>query len=253
MQPTGADDHLAAVQRDYDARVDEWRVIYDGQTFHDHTIRERLERTCALAGAGAGRSALDVGCGAGQLLERLAAAGWDVQGTDLSSGMVAEAGARLGDPAKVQQADATKLPHADGSLDLVTALGLIEYLPEPSAGLRDMKRVLRPGGRLIVTVPNKVRLAYLLDPIGAIRRRLAPPAGGYPRAYWTPWAFRRDLKAAGLQIEHVEGHGLGPITFLGKPLLSEERAIALGQRLQRVLPRALRDLLGANLIAVARA
>jgi hypothetical protein len=94
-------------------------------------------------------------------------------------------------------------------------------------------------------------MAYLLDPIGAVRRRMAPPAGGYPRAYWTPWRFRRDLRDAGFTVEHVEGHGLGPITFLGRPALSEPRAIALGERLQRLLPRSLRTLLGANLIAVA--
>ena len=255
--PSTPDEHVEAVRRDYNARTDEWRSIYEGTSFHDHTIRVRLERAVELARplVQPGQRALDVGPGAGQLLERLAALGLQVAGCDLAEGMVEETGARLrqaGIDADLRTASAEDLPWAEASFDLVTALGLIEYLPNPAAGLAEMRRVLRPGGHLIVTAPNPVRLAYLADPIATIRGRLAPPKGGYPRKYWNPAKFRTAIEAAGLDVVSVEGHGLGPLTFAGRPLSDDARAIERGERLERRLGTRASRWLGANLIAVAR-
>jgi 2-polyprenyl-3-methyl-5-hydroxy-6-metoxy-1,4-benzoquinol methylase len=249
-------EHHLAVRRDYDRRTEQWVTIYDGTSFHDVTIRRRLEHTLDLVdGLGASGSALDVGCGGGQLALELARRGWTTHATDVSDGMV-DATTALAEASGLsvdaRQADATDLPFADGELQLITALGLIEYLHDPTAGLRELARALAPGGHLIVTAPNPVRLAYLLDPIGVVRARIAPPQGGYRRHYLSLGRFRRAVEATGLEVLDIHGHGLGPLTFAGHPLMSEERAVRLGDSLERRLPRRLTNRLGANLIAFAR-
>ena len=256
-QPEAADEHHLAVRRDYDRRADEWRTIYAGQSFHDHTIRRRLEITLGLVdghGAGTGE-ALDVGCGAGQLLVELGRRGYAVSGCDVAPAMVTtsrEALARAGLDGTVTEADATRLPFEDGRFAVVTALGLIEYLARPAAGLAELARVLAPGGHLVVTSPNPLRLAYLADPVGVLRARLAPPKGGYRRHYLTPAQLRRGVEANDLQVLDLLGHGLGPLTLAGRPLLSDARAIAVGEWLERRLPARLVTRLGANLVALAR-
>ena len=112
--------------------------------------------------------------------------------------------------------------------------------------------MLAPGGHLVVTAPNPIRLAYLADPIGVVRARLAPAAHGYRRHYWTRRQLRRAVGASGLEVLSVQGHGLGPFTLAGRRLQGDARSIALGERLERLLPASLVNLLGSNLIALAR-
>lgn len=255
MPETPSEHHLA-VERDYDRRTDQWVTIYDGTSFHDVTILRRLQRTLALVdGLTADGGALDVGCGGGQLALALAERGWDAHATDVSQGMVDVTRTLIegaGRTVDVRQADATALPFEDGSLRLITALGLIEYLHDPTAGLREFARVLAPGGHLVVTAPNPLRLAYLLDPIGVVRSRIAPPKGGYRRHYMSLGRLRKAVAATGLEVLDVQGHGIGPLTIANHPLLSEERSVRLGDSLERKLPRKVVDHLGANLIAFAR-
>src|SRR5438445_8345884 len=100
---------------------------------------------------------------------------------------------REGLPGRVEQADVELLAYPDGEFAWVTALGVIEYLVSPARGLNELARVLAPGGHLVVTAPNPLRLAYLADPIGVVRARLAPPAHGYRRHYWTLRQLRRAV------------------------------------------------------------
>ena len=250
--------HARAVEQDYDRRTAEWREIYAGATFHDHLIRRRLELTLDLvdgATSGAGGASLDVGCGAGQLVVEMARRGYRAAGCDISAGMVAETRgllAREGLPGRVEQADVERLAYPDGEFAWVTALGVIEYLASPPRGLHELVRVLARGGHLVVTAPNPMRLAYLADPIGVVRGRLAPPAHGYRRHYWTRGQLRRAVGAAGLEVLALQGHGLGPFTIAGYRLMGDTRSIALGDRLERRLPASLVNLLGSNLIALAR-
>ena len=106
----------------------------------------------AALGLEPGDAALDVGCGTGRALPHLRAAvgaAGTVAGIDLTPAMV-EIAARRG-PAVV--GDARRLPVADGVADAVLAAGLINHLPDPDAGLRELARVTRPGGRLALFSP----------------------------------------------------------------------------------------------------
>jgi ubiquinone/menaquinone biosynthesis C-methylase UbiE len=119
----------------------------------DAVRRRRLVRA-ALA-AEAGERVLDVGCGPGfYCAELLAEVGPDgaVVGVDSSAPMLALAGRRCEGRGNVEfhEADATSLPVADASFDAALCVQVLEYVPDVAAGLGELYRVLRPGGRVVV-------------------------------------------------------------------------------------------------------
>ncbi len=100
------------------------------------------------------KSILDVGSGSGQILKhtlRLIAPETTVVACDLSPQMLRRAKDRLQtDRVDFVAADMTHLPFADNSFDCITCGWVIEHLPEPTPGLREMTRVLKPGGSLLL-------------------------------------------------------------------------------------------------------
>jgi SAM-dependent methyltransferase len=94
---------------------------------------------------------LDVGCGEGQVARQLAAAGVDVIGFDPSGAQIARAQERGGGP-RYARASAEQLPVADGSIDAVLACLSFEHVADLPAAVREVARVLVPGGRLLLLV-----------------------------------------------------------------------------------------------------
>ncbi len=118
------------------------------------TYTERcVERTLAHLGLGPGASVLDVACGTGALLESLAqrAPAVRLAGIDLSPEMVAIARGRLGGQAILVRGYAECLPFADECFDAVVSTSALHFVRQPLAALHEMRRVLRPGGSLVVT------------------------------------------------------------------------------------------------------
>lgn len=116
-----------------------------------------------LAGDVDGRRVLDAGCGSGPLSAALRAKGAIVTGFDSSPAMVELARRRLGEDAALQVADLGRaLPFADGAFDDVVASLVLHYLRDWTAPLAELRRVLRPGGRLILSVnhPAMYKLNY---------------------------------------------------------------------------------------------
>jgi SAM-dependent methyltransferase len=129
-------------------------------------INRHYERPAMLdlAGDVRGHRVLDAGCGSGPLAAALRARGAVVTGFDASPVMVALAEERLGEDADVRVADlAAPLPFADGEFDDVTASLVLHYLRDWTAPLAELRRVLRPGGRLLLSV-NHPALYKLLHP-----------------------------------------------------------------------------------------
>jgi ubiquinone/menaquinone biosynthesis C-methylase UbiE len=107
----------------------------------------------ALAGEVAGRRILDAGCGSGPLVAALRDRGAIVTGIDKSAGMLEMARRRLGDDAGLQVAELGQpLPFPDDTFDDVTASLVLHYLEDWGPALAELRRVLKPGGRLIVSV-----------------------------------------------------------------------------------------------------
>jgi len=115
---------------------------------------------------------LDVGCNVGALLQHCRSVAPTVRlaGVDLNPAAVAQARARLPD-ADLHVAAADALPYADASFDCVTCIEVLEHVPAERRrdALAEMRRVLRPGGRLVLRVPHDGLFAFL-DP-GNLRFR----------------------------------------------------------------------------------
>ncbi|MFE2517595.1 class I SAM-dependent methyltransferase [Streptomyces mirabilis] len=109
----------------------------------------------ALAGDVAGRRILDAGCGSGPLSAALRDRGAVVTGIDASAGMLALARRRLGDAVDLRVVDLRdRLPFDDGAFDDVVASLVLHYLEDWGPTLAELRRVLRPGGRLIASVDH---------------------------------------------------------------------------------------------------
>jgi SAM-dependent methyltransferase len=109
----------------------------------------------ALAGDVTGRRILDAGCGSGPLSAALRDRGAIVTGFDASPGMIAVARRRLGDGADLQVADLdSPLPFPGDAFDDVVASLVLHYLEDWGPTLAEFRRVLRPGGRVIVAIDH---------------------------------------------------------------------------------------------------
>ncbi|MEV6655099.1 class I SAM-dependent methyltransferase [Streptomyces sp. NPDC051219] len=119
----------------------------------------------ALAGDVAGRRILDAGCGSGPLSAALRDRGAVVTGIDASAGMLALARQRLGDDVALHVADLRdRLPFDDGAFDDVVASLVLHYLEDWGPTLAELRRVLRPGGRLIASVDHPFVAYTIQDP-----------------------------------------------------------------------------------------
>lgn len=126
----------------------------------------RMRQIMLLIAAQPGERILEVGCGAGHILASLPAG--ELYGIDLSTSMVTKAQARLGTRADIRKGDALALPYADNSFDKIICSEVLEHVPEPGTALREIARVLKPGGIAVVTVPNEA----LVNRLKAILRKL---------------------------------------------------------------------------------
>ena len=117
-----------------------------------------------------GKRVLEVGAGAAQCSRWLLTQGADAVATDLSAGQLAHAveidlSRPDTDPVPLIQADATRLPFADASFDVVcSAYGAVPFVADSAAVMREAARVLRPGGRWVFSVSHPIRWSFPDDP-----------------------------------------------------------------------------------------
>jgi demethylmenaquinone methyltransferase / 2-methoxy-6-polyprenyl-1,4-benzoquinol methylase len=120
---------------------------------------------------------LDICCGTGDLVRALQRGGANVMGSDFCHPMLVAAQAKVG-AGMLFEADALRLPLADASLDLITVAFGFRNLANYDAGLREMRRVLRPGGVAAILEfskpPNKMFAAFY----NLYSRRILPAIGG---------------------------------------------------------------------------
>jgi ubiquinone/menaquinone biosynthesis C-methylase UbiE len=121
-----------------------------------------------LLGDVEGRRVLEVGCGAAQCSRWLVRAGAEPVGVDLSAGQLAHGrrlNRRTGVDVPLVQADAQRLPFGDASFDLAcSAYGAIPFVADSAAVMREVARVLRPGGRWVFSTTHPFRWCFLDDP-----------------------------------------------------------------------------------------
>jgi len=129
-------------------------------------------------GSAAGLDVLDVGCGQGIDVVEYARAGVRITGIDLTPRHVELARSHtraLGLEPTIVEGDAEQLPFVDASFDRVSSNGVLHHTPDMLAALREIRRVLRPGGEARVIVYNRDSLHYWLTQVlwqGLIQRQL---------------------------------------------------------------------------------
>jgi SAM-dependent methyltransferase len=126
------------------------------------------EGDAQLLGDVAGRRVLEVGCGSAPCARWLAAAGAEPVALDLSRGMLRHAAAlntAAGVAVPLVQAGAERLPFAEGVFDIAcSAFGAVPFVAEPDRVMREVARVLRPGGRWVFAVNHPMRWMFSDDP-----------------------------------------------------------------------------------------
>jgi SAM-dependent methyltransferase len=188
---TTADNVTSPLPREMEQHT--YSIMYEVEGKHWWFVGRRriiagfVEKVCRDLGKVQPRI-LDVGCGTGanlQMLGRFGAA----EGVDVSTDALDFCRAR--GLAEVKQGAAESLPFTDASFDLVTGLDVVEHLDDDVAGLREIRRVLRPDGRAVLFVPAFMFLWGVQDDISHHRRR------------YTLTELKQKLREAGLTVERA--------------------------------------------------
>lgn len=264
-QGTPSVDPQARVNNHFEVAASHWEHIYheftlDGYIYQDRrAIALRWIEQLQLPGTA---RLLEVGCGAGFTTVALALRGHHVNAVDsvpamidLTRKRVAETG--TAERVRIARADVRQLPMSDNSFDLVFALGVLPWLDDPPAAIREIARVTRPGGYVLLTADNNLHLDEVLDPrrnpnLESVRRYLAralraakllSPATPQPQSPEIRRHSRREfdsmLSAAGLDKLWTLMVGFGPFTFFGKRLLPDSMGIKMHRLLQAAANRKL--------------
>jgi ubiquinone/menaquinone biosynthesis C-methylase UbiE len=188
------------------AATEGWQLeANSAEAYERYLVPAMMARWAGLlveaAGPADGARVLDVGCGTG-IVARSAAprvgARGRVVGLDANEGMLAVARAQsaaIHPPIEWRQGSATTLPFPDGSFDLVLSQQMLQFASDPSAALREMHRVLAPGGRAALLVCRPIAhcpdYATLADLLG---RHAGPEAEAMMRSPFPEWTAE-DLRA----------------------------------------------------------
>ena len=148
-----------------------------------------------------GESILDLGCGDGELTERIAASGADVTAIDASAQMVAAARARGID---ALEGSAESLPYPDGKFDAVFSNAVLHWVRGQDEMIAEVHRVLRPGGRFVAEMGGHGNIAAIRVAFAAVLAHLGFPALGKRENYYpTAEAYSRRLRQHGFTVARI--------------------------------------------------
>lgn len=152
---------------------------------------------------------LEIGCGAGDFAARMAAGGpAAVVAQDFAPAAIDRAKTRFSQPnLSFEVADIANIRYPTGRFDVVVSCETIEHVPSPQTAVRELTRVLRPGGTLLLTTPNYMSVTGLHR---IFRDATGRPwdEGGQPLVHWTllprtlGWLHR-----CGLKVDRIDGDG----------------------------------------------
>ena len=249
------------VDAHFRAHVGQWRDVYNEAFVEGAIYRKRQEivlRWIDELAMPTGEQVLEIGCGAGRCTVALAQRGYLVQAMDSVPGMLDTAQqfaiqAGLESSISIGLGDAHDLAFRDGRFGAVLAIGVVPYLYSPEKALKEMARVLKPGGFLLVTAGNRWRLNHLLDPLlsppvqpakrvlAAILHRFRKPRPERPcppLRLDSPGELRHWLYSVGLVKLKSTTVGFPPLTFQDQPIFGERTSFRLNNWLQALADRS---------------
>lgn len=262
--------HREMVGRYFSSKTDFWTVVYSQEGgacnnymgFHMRRRRDTVLK-CLSEFKADKADVLDVGCGSGALITEIKILGHEVSGVDISPEMVAKAKEQIakvrGNPENIGIGGAEDIPYESKHFDVVTCVGVVEYVYDHSQVLSELKRVLKDDGRIILTFPNMFKLQNCLDPyywfvrgVKYIFRNTGKTKAGL-KAEETPtqistnsnfsnkryscWQLEKTLKEAGLVAVDWVSLGYGPFTLFKKKVFSEERSLKISDLLEKTFQR----------------
>jgi 2-polyprenyl-3-methyl-5-hydroxy-6-metoxy-1,4-benzoquinol methylase len=232
-------EHKRRVVEYFSATRIHWDRIYENASSlknRHYQLSQRKEAILARVRNRAGGGCLtilDAGCGAGVLCRCLAEDGHRVIGLDLTPDIVGYACSQSNTGECYLAAELERLALKDGLCDVVICSGVLSWLPDDQAGLREMVRVLKQGGCMLVTFPNRARIDYLLDPayilrgLGKVLGRLPSSARSRPetgngqvrvRKYFL-FRLRELFSRHPVRITGITHLGFGPLTIFRREIL----------------------------------
>ena len=181
-------------------------------------IRDRIDQhwhldECTIRPL-AGKSALDVGCGAGLLAEPLARMGATVTAVDAAPELIAAAKAHAAGAGLAIDYRAVGVEAVGERFDLVTAMEVVEHVADPRAFVASLAARLAPGGLLILSTPNRTAWSKLLTITLAEGFGRIPKGTHHYDEFITPEEMTAMLAEAGLVVEDVEGIAVSPMRGL---------------------------------------
>jgi ubiquinone/menaquinone biosynthesis C-methylase UbiE len=271
--PSADTSYDALVQQHFRSTLPYWEQIYADQTVYGRIYQERGRRAIACVdriGLPTGASVLEIGCGPGIITTAIARKGVTVWAIDSLEEMVERTQAmahRAGVASRVfaQVGHINNVPFADATFDLVVLIGVSEWLVSLTQPLREIFRVLKPGGHLIISADNNWPLHQILDPVfnpalKPLKRRIGRILRSVglrtrqPRFHaYSLGDFDDELANAGFDKIAGETFGFGPFTLCTRSVLHEEAGWKWHLRLQQLADKGVPLLRSAGLVYLVHA
>jgi ubiquinone/menaquinone biosynthesis C-methylase UbiE len=234
----------------FDSSYHWWPQIYDEDGRHGFLgfemrrrrdavidlLRSRQQGPCQL---------LDCGCGPGGVLREIRSPSITITGVDIKRDYLVQARGLLGGRSRLVQADLERLPFPDRQFDAIFCVGVLSYLQKEPAAMREMHRVLKRGGFVILSLPNLYRINFLFDPyyyvvgiIGYFMKKRRAGGSGFQKHMIKRYSLAKFRRLYGIDQGFSEKEmvciGFGPFTFWRKDWVSVERSGRISDFLERI-------------------